>query len=94
VNASAATTDAPIGRNGFAAPPPRVGEPDQRQWSRTRAGVTSFGLFGRIVITVIAVLMLGIFAMNLPFGLVGIGLWLFVVLPMLLRDVWKRERIR
>ncbi len=56
--------------------------------------MTSFGLFGRIVITVIAVLMLGIFAMNLPFGLVGIGLWLFVVLPMLLRDVWKRERIR
>ena len=93
---SAGPTDQPsqLGPNGFAVAPPRVVPPDQRQYSRTKAGVTSFGLFGRLVITVLAVLMLGVFAMNLPFGLVGIGLWVFVVLPMLLRDVWKRERIR
>ena len=83
-----------LGPNGFAVAPPRVVPPDTRQWSRTKAGVTSFGLFGRLVITVLALLMLGVFAMNLPFGLVGIGLWVFVVLPMLMRDVWKRERIR
>lgn len=85
---------APAGPNGFAAAPPRVVPPDPRQYSRTKAGVTSFGLFGRIVITLLALLMLGFFALNLPFGALGMGLWVFVVLPMLMRDVWKRERIR
>jgi hypothetical protein len=89
-------TDQPaeVGANGFAVAPPRVVPPDPRQYSRTRAGVTSFGLLGRIVITLLALLMLGFFALNLPFGALGMGLWVFVVLPMLMRDVWKRERIR
>ncbi|HEY5186510.1 MAG TPA: hypothetical protein VIM19_16775 [Actinomycetes bacterium] len=93
---STGPTDQPtdFGANGFAVAPPRVVPPDPRQYSRTRAGVTSFGLVGRLVITLLALLMLGFFALNLPFGLLGIGLWVFVVLPMLMRDVWKRERIR
>ena len=85
---------APAGPNGFAVAPPRVVPPDQRLYSRTKAGVTSFGLFGRLVITVLALLLLVVFAMNLPFGALGMGLWVFVVLPMLMKDVWKRERIR
>ncbi len=61
------------------------------EYSRTRGGATSFGLTGRVVIAVATLLML---AFLLNFNTLGGIFWLIVVVPLVLRDTWKRARIR
>jgi hypothetical protein len=60
---------------------------------RTRFGrsETTFGLTGRIVLTILLLLPLGLFAFTLAigFGIVGMCIWGFVVVPWGLRDIWK-----
>ena len=60
---------------------------------RTRFGgsETTFGLPGRIVMTILLLLPLGLFAFTLAvgFGIVGMGIWGLVVVPWGLRDIWK-----
>jgi hypothetical protein len=55
------------------------------------AGVSSFGLTGRVTITVATLLML-VFLLN--FNILGGILWLVVAVPLILKDTWKRARIR
>ena len=61
------------------------------EYSRTKAGTSSFGLTGRVAITVATLLML---AFLLNFNTLGGIFWLLVVVPLVLRDTWKRARIR
>jgi hypothetical protein len=61
------------------------------EYSRTKAGTSSFGLTGRIVITVAT---LGMLAFLVQFNALGAILWLIVAVPLILRDTWKRTRIR
>ncbi|MCA1824692.1 MAG: hypothetical protein LC640_10635 [Frankia sp.] len=73
-------------------PPPTVRP--VTMWSRRHGGVTSYSLWGRIAATVLlTVLPLWFFVHAGAFGLVGVIMWVFIVLPKALRDVWKRERI-
>lgn len=61
------------------------------EFSRTREGVMSFGLRGRLVCTAIV---LGVFWWLLmtaaPFALI----WFVIALPLFLRDIWKRTRVK
>lgn len=61
------------------------------QYSRTKAGISSFGLTGRVAITVATLAML---AFLLKFNILGGVLWLVVAVPLILKDTWKRARIR
>jgi hypothetical protein len=73
-----------------AAPPALV--------QRTRFGQseTTFGLKGRVVMTVLLLLPVGFFAFTLTigFGIVGMVIWGFVVVPWGLRDIWKSSHGR
>lgn len=56
-------------------------------YSRTRSGPTAFGLFGRIALSLLVV-GLAMALLN-PLTILGLG----IVVPMLLRGLWHRERI-
>ena len=51
--------------------------------------MTTFGPVGRVVMTVLLLLPIKLLLSAGVFGLVGLVLWLFVFLPMALRDVWR-----
>ena len=61
------------------------------EYSRTKAGASSFGLTGRVAITVATLVIL---AFLLNFNVLGGIFWLVVVVPLVLKDTWKRARIR
>ncbi|HTY71151.1 MAG TPA: hypothetical protein VMI11_01865 [Actinomycetes bacterium] len=65
---------------------------------RTRYGHSevTFGLTGRIVMTVLLLAPLGLFAFAIAagFGIVGMGIWAVVVVPWGLRDIWKSSHRR
>ncbi len=66
------------------------------RYSRWHKGDTSFGPVGRIVATVVLVVLPTVFFLIIPigpFGLVGAALWIFVISPMLLRSIWKKTRV-
>lgn len=87
--------DEPAAESGAGRPSealPSVGLP--LLYSRRRGGVTSFGPVGRVVVTLLAIapplLMWQIGGMTLaPFAAV----YCVLGLPLVLRDVWKRERV-
>lgn len=60
-------------------------------YSRWRGGTTTFGPVGRLSCT-LAVLLLAAFAVvsGDPFFM---AIWILFVGPMILRSVWKRDRI-
>jgi hypothetical protein len=65
---------------------------------RTRYGTSemTFGLTGRIIMTILLILPLALFipAIALGFGIVGMGIWGFVVIPWGLRDIWRSSHRR
>ncbi len=72
--------------------PPRPVPPAQ-QLSRWRKGTTTFGPVGRIGWTVPIVLLpifVGMFG-GIG-GIVFVGIWVFVIAPMALKDLWKADR--
>ena len=72
------------------APRPPTAEPVRHsRWAKSH---TSFGPTGRVVATVLLLLPLVVFAFTLAsgVGIVGAGIWLFVVMPLGLRDIWKK----
>jgi hypothetical protein len=79
------------GQNGAVAAPPALVQ-------RTRFGhsETTFGLKGRIIMTIFLLLPVGLFAFTLTmgFGVVGMVIWGFVVVPWGLRDIWKSSHVR
>jgi hypothetical protein len=81
--------------NGFLPAPPRAPRADPRAgYSRTAKGVTSYGPLGRAVATALVLLpptffwLVGGAALLVP-----IVMWLVIAVPLVLRDVWKRERV-
>ena len=59
------------------------------RWKKTDG---TFGPGGRIIATVLLVVPLPVFALGVAsgIGIVGAGLWVIVVMPWALRDIWKR----
>jgi hypothetical protein len=51
----------------------------------------TFGPVGRVLLTIAVFLPYPFFALNLPFGLVGVVVWTAIV-PRALRDIWQRDR--
>jgi hypothetical protein len=90
----AGTSIAPIDRSwhpGLDLPP--VGGAHRPRWddrgARRRGSATSFGLTGRIVITVLFLLGLGWVVMGSVFSILGLPPYL-IVMAWALRDVWQR----
>jgi hypothetical protein len=65
---------------------------------RTRYGHSemTFGMTGRIVMTILLLLPLGLFALTITMGIgiLGMGIWGFVVIPWGLRDIWRSSHRR
>jgi hypothetical protein len=61
-------------------------------YSRWRGGPTALGPVGRVCWTIAVVLVaaFGVFSGSIFF----IAIWIVIVGPLILRSVWKRERIR
>jgi hypothetical protein len=59
------------------------------RWKKTDG---TFGPAGRIIATVLLVVPLPVFALGVAtgIGIIGAGLWVIVVMPWALRDIWKR----
>lgn len=59
------------------------------RWKKTDG---TFGPAGRVIATVLLIVPLPVFALGVAsgIGIVGAGLWVIVVMPWALRDIWKR----
>jgi hypothetical protein len=59
------------------------------RWKKTDG---TFGPAGRIIATGLLVVPLPVFALGVAtgIGIIGAGLWVIVVMPWALRDIWKR----
>jgi hypothetical protein len=83
------SSDAPGGfRPGGGAPTPAKIYSD----SRWKSGSTTFGPVGRVVLTICFLLPYPLFFLDFPFGLVGAGIWTFVIGPLAMRDIWRPAR--
>lgn len=86
--------DAPVrpevGANGFLVTPLVGPFHEARMHSRWRGTAVSFGPTGRIVLTLLLLLPSLWFLLFGLAGPLGFVLWTFVVLPLALRDVWRR----
>ena len=60
--------------------------------SRWKSGSTTFGPVGRVVLTICFLLPYPLFFLDFPFGLVGAGIWTFVLGPLAMRDIWRPAR--
>lgn len=91
--AAGPTTVPPIGRAAFA-PPPTVATPLRTtRWGKTP---TTFGPAGRVSGTIallIPLVLMIVGGLADPFVWGGAGVWLGVVMPWALRDLWKAGRI-
>lgn len=85
---AAAAAPSSIGR-GPVTPPAPPGRPPTSRWA---ASAVSFGPVGRIVATLL-VLLVGVWLLWASlFGMVGGFLWLGIVTPWALRDIWRPVR--
>jgi hypothetical protein len=64
-------------------------------YSRWKKSSGTFGPVGRVVATVLLLVPLPVFviAASVGIGLIGGGIYLLVVMPWALRDIWKRAAI-
>lgn len=67
-----------------------IDKPLNARYSRWAKSETTFGPFGRIVASLSLLIPLAFFVNSGMFGVVGIIMWIFVVMPMALRSIWKR----
>ncbi len=98
--------ETPVGANGFLATPPRATvRLDEREFSRTRAGSMSFGLRGRLAISLLCLapcigaffLMGGLESMHSLGGLITLAITMlptFLLPGFFVRDAWRAHRIR
>jgi hypothetical protein len=64
--------------------------------TRWRKTPTTFGPVGRVVCTVLLLIpvpLLVVGTIVTGFGIVGLGIWVFVLMPWALRDVWKAGQL-
>jgi hypothetical protein len=88
-SAFGASDDSPGGfRPGGSAPARTKIHTD----SRWKSGSTTFGPVGRIVLTLLFLLPYPLFFFDFPLGLIGAGIWTFVIGPMAMRDIWRPAR--
>jgi hypothetical protein len=59
------------------------------RWKKTDG---TFGPAGRVIATFLLLVPLPVFALGVAsgIGIIGAGLWVVVVMPWALRDIWKR----
>lgn len=78
-----------------AAAGPAASAPPLMTYSRWQKSAGTFGPTGRIVATVLALLPLPVLAIAVATGLgiIGAGVYLLVILPWALRDIWKKAAI-
>lgn len=64
--------------------------------SRWSSSDTTFGPVGRVLATIGLLVPVPLFVLTagMGFGLLGGGIWVFVILPWGLRDVWRHSRRR
>lgn len=79
-----------------AAPPPAA--PDTTAlmtYSRWKKSTGTFGPAGRLVATLLLLVPLPVFVMavSVGIGLIGGGIYVLVVMPWALRDIWKQAAI-
>ena len=79
-------------------PPPRPATlpdpPPTPVYSRWRSGPTSFGIVGRSVVSVLMLIPLWWFWETQMFAWPGVVIWVVIVMPWALRDLWRRSRVR
>ena len=82
-----------LGRQGVRLPPPVA--PPSARYSRWAKSETSFGPFGRIAATIALLAILAVLLVTVVtgVGIVGAGIYGFVVLPLALKHVWKKIRL-
>jgi|GEM_PF-1962590 hypothetical protein len=86
-----------VGEVGFLSDParrttdPQVAMP-LRTYSRWKKTDCTFGPLGRVIATFLLLLPLPVlaFAIASGIGIIGAGLYVLVVMPWALRDIWKR----
>lgn len=89
-----AVPPADIGPNGFLTAPGKAAGTPHHRGSRWGGDSVTLGRTGRIVATVVLLLpVVWMFYFMGIGGLIFLGLYVFVFLPMALRDVWRRTRI-
>jgi hypothetical protein len=83
-----------VGPNGFLAAPAKAAGTPHHRGSRWAGDAVTLGRTGRIVATLVLFLPVGwlVYFMGIS-GLLFLGLYVFVFLPLALRDVWRRTRI-
>lgn len=72
--------------------PAPAGATVQPVYSRWRGGPTSLGPVGRMSWTIAVVLIAGMTVFS--GDIFAMGIWFLLVAPLVLRSVWKRDRIR
>lgn len=73
------------------AVPEQVALAAPQHYSRWRKSDTSFGPFGRLLITFVMVGIAALFVWSMnPFAFVP---WLLIAMPLVLRSVWARKRV-
>ena len=82
-------------RPQIVVPPATAATQALMTYSRWQKSAGTFGPVGRVVATVLAFLPLPVLAMAVAsgIGLIGAGIYLLVILPWALRDIWKRAAI-
>jgi hypothetical protein len=64
-------------------------------YSRWQGSAVSFGPLGRIVVTLVLLAVGPLMAIYSPVGgWLAFLMWVFVILPWALRDVWRKVRVR
>jgi hypothetical protein len=64
-------------------------------YSRWKKSSGTFGPAGRVIATVLLLLPLPVFAMavTVGIGIIGGGIYVLVIMPWALKDIWKRAAI-
>jgi hypothetical protein len=81
--------DAPGGFRPGGAAPARAKIYTDSRW---KSGSMTFGPVGRVVLTLCFLLPYPLFFLDFPFGLIGAGIWTFVIGPLAMRDIWRPAR--
>ena len=91
---SATPETAAVGPNGFAVAPPAPSGVPHHHGSRWKGDTVTLNAWWRLVVT--ALLLLPVLWMIFFMGIGGVlflALYTFIVLPVALRDVWRRTRV-
>jgi len=84
----------------FGAAAPRTTDPDRpgvlMTYSRWKKSDNTFGPTGRVIATLLLIAPLPLIGMAIAtgIGIIGAGIYIFVIMPLALRDIWKKASTR